>query len=38
VNATSHPRIERRPVDGVLLLDKPTGLTSNSALQRAKRL
>ena len=34
----SRPRIERRPVDGVLLLDKPVGLTSNAALQRAKRL
>ena len=31
-------RIERRPIDGVLLLDKPTGMTSNGALQRAKRL
>ncbi len=28
----------RRPVDGVLLLDKPQGLTSNAALQRVKRL
>jgi tRNA pseudouridine55 synthase len=28
----------RRRVDGVLLLDKPTGLTSNAALMRAKRL
>ncbi len=27
-----------RAVDGILLLDKPTGLTSNQALQRAKRL
>jgi tRNA pseudouridine55 synthase len=27
-----------RAVDGVLLLDKPAGLTSNDALQRAKRL
>jgi tRNA pseudouridine55 synthase len=27
-----------RPVDGVLLLDKPHGLTSNQALQSAKRL
>ncbi len=25
------------PVDGVLLLDKPVGITSNAALQRAKR-
>lgn len=31
-------RLSRRRVDGVLLLDKPTGLTSNAALQRAKRL
>jgi tRNA pseudouridine55 synthase len=28
----------RRRVDGVLLLDKPVGLSSNAALQRAKRL
>jgi len=28
----------RRAVHGVLLLDKPVGLTSNQALQRAKRL
>lgn len=27
-----------RTVDGVLLLDKPSGLTSNHALQRARRL
>jgi tRNA pseudouridine55 synthase len=27
-----------RRVDGVLLLDKPTGMTSNSALQAARRL
>ena len=31
-------QIARRRVDGVLLLDKPAGLTSNAALQRAKRL
>jgi tRNA pseudouridine55 synthase len=31
-------RLPRRRVDGVLLLDKPVGLTSNAALQRAKRL
>src|SRR5512134_69646 len=30
-------RLPRQPVDGVLLLDKPEGLTSNAALQRAKR-
>jgi len=28
----------RRDIDGVLLLDKPTGWTSNFALQRVKRL
>jgi len=28
----------RRRIDGVLLLDKPCGLSSNAALQRAKRL
>jgi tRNA pseudouridine55 synthase len=28
----------RRQVDGVLLLDKPVGLSSNAALQHAKRL
>jgi tRNA pseudouridine55 synthase len=28
----------KRKVDGVLLLDKPAGLTSNAALQMAKRL
>ncbi len=27
-----------RPVDGILLLDKPQGLTSNGALQRVKRI
>jgi tRNA pseudouridine55 synthase len=32
------PRIVRRPVHGVLLLDKPLGLSSNDALQKAKRL
>lgn len=31
-------RLPRRRVDGMLLLDKPSGLTSNAALQRAKRL
>jgi tRNA pseudouridine55 synthase len=29
---------KRKQVDGILLLDKPTGLTSNGALQRVKRL
>jgi len=31
-------RPARREVDGILLLDKPVGLTSNAALQRVKRL
>ena len=31
-------RQPRRPVHGVLLLDKPVGLSSNQALQQAKRL
>lgn len=31
-------RIPRRPVHGVLLLDKPIGLSSNDALQKVKRL
>jgi tRNA pseudouridine55 synthase len=32
------PRVPRRALDGVLLLDKPVGLSSNDALIRAKRL
>ena len=28
----------RQHVDGVLLLDKPIGITSNAAIQRVKRL
>ena len=31
-------RIQRRPLDGVLLLDKALGLSSNHALQAARRL
>lgn len=36
----SRPRskVAWRPVDGILLLDKPAGMTSNQALQRAKFL
>ena len=30
--------VTRRPVHGVLLLDKPIGLSSNQALQKAKWL
>ena len=33
-----HARVARRPVHGVLLLDKPLGLSSNQALQKAKWL
>jgi tRNA pseudouridine55 synthase len=35
--APPRTRRVRRRVDGVLLLDKPSGLSSNAALQRAKR-
>jgi tRNA pseudouridine55 synthase len=35
---TAKPRLPRRAVHGVLLLDKPLGTTSNHALQRAKQL
>lgn len=31
-------RVQRRPVHGVLLLDKPLGFSSNAALQKAKWL
>lgn len=34
----SRPRVPRRPVHGVVLLDKPLGLSSNDALQKVKRL
>ena len=34
----SEPRPSKRIVDGILLLDKPTGITSNRALQIAKRI
>lgn len=36
MNAPRRP--PRRQVDGVLLLDKPTGMSSNDALQKARRL
>ncbi len=35
---TLHPSISRRAVDGILLLDKPEGMTSNAALQTVKNL
>jgi tRNA pseudouridine55 synthase len=38
VQSPQRARIPRRPVHGVLLLDKPIGLSSNDALQKAKRL
>lgn len=34
----NQPRTTRRKVDGVLLLDKPLGLSSNQALQKARWL
>ena len=37
-NTPHRPRVPRRAVHGVLLLDKPVGLSSNDALQKAKRL
>lgn len=36
--SATRKRIVRRPVHGVLLLDKPLGLSSNQALQKAKWL
>ena len=38
MQAPSRTRVVRRPVHGVLLLDKPLGLSSNQALQKAKWL
>ena len=35
---TATTRPPKRPVHGVLLLDKPLGISSNTALQRARRL
>lgn len=37
-NVSRPPKLPRRDVHGVLLLDKPLGLSSNDALVRAKRL
>ncbi len=36
--ASDTPRRRAEPIDGLLLLNKPAGLTSNQALQRVKRL
>ncbi len=36
--ASPRQKVQRRPVHGVLLLDKPLGLSSNQALQKAKWL
>ncbi|MBH9576539.1 tRNA pseudouridine(55) synthase TruB [Inhella proteolytica] len=38
MQATPRPRLPRRALHGVLLLDKPLGLSSNDALQKVKRL
>ncbi len=34
----SRPKIRFRPLDSILLLDKPAGMSSNAALQAARRL
>ena len=38
MTAAPRARVQRRPVHGVVLLDKPIGLSSNQALQKAKWL
>ncbi|HEV7835091.1 MAG TPA: tRNA pseudouridine(55) synthase TruB [Caballeronia sp.] len=38
MNGSTRPKIARRVLDGVLLLDKPLGLSSNDALIRAKKI
>jgi tRNA pseudouridine55 synthase len=38
MTAAPRIRVQRRPVHGVVLLDKPIGLSSNQALQKAKWL
>lgn len=38
MTAAPRIRVQRRPVHGVLLLDKPLGLSSNQALQKVKWL
>ncbi|MGQ0509250.1 MAG: tRNA pseudouridine(55) synthase TruB [Betaproteobacteria bacterium] len=38
MTAVANSRPARRNVDGVLLLDKPAGISSNTALQEARRL
>ena len=38
MTAAARPRIQRRALHGVLLLDKPRGVSSNAALQRARWL
>ncbi len=38
MTAVPRARVQRRPVHGVVLLDKPVGLSSNQALQRVKWL
>lgn len=35
---TSRPRTKFRKLDGILLLDKPRGISSNQALQRVRHL
>ena len=38
IAAVSKPRKSFRKLDGILLLDKPRGISSNAALQLVRRL
>ncbi|CAH2776959.1 MAG: tRNA pseudouridine(55) synthase (EC [Candidatus Burkholderia crenata] len=38
MNGSTRPKIPRRVLDGVLLFDKPLGLSSNDAMIRAKKI
>lgn len=38
MHTNSNPKKTRRIVNGILIIDKPKGLSSNAALQRVKRL
>lgn len=38
MSTNSKTRIQWRPVDGILILDKPSGISSNAALQQVRRL
>lgn len=38
IQNNTRPRVPKKNVHGILLLDKPVGITSNAALQQVKRL